>query len=219
MKLDVKFIFSIGLVVGLLVVNVTPELVSHFLDQVKRIMEIGGLPGLFIFMVLQSVIAVIPAEAVLMLSGSTFGAALSSIVGTMGLMCGAMINYFVGFEFGRPIVEKLISKEEIIRIEEWFKKHGTKIIFIARFIPLVSFDAISYFSGIAGIAVVPFMIATFLGTIPRAIFYSYLGEKVGESVRNEDITALNYLLLAFLLVTVISIILSMKEKHNGSRRA
>jgi uncharacterized membrane protein YdjX (TVP38/TMEM64 family) len=115
-------------------------------------------------------------------------------------------------KFGRPLVERLIGGDELEKAEKLFVKHGSKMIFAARFIPWVSFDAVSYLAGVTGIALASFAVATLLGTVPRVIFYSYIGEKVGASISEGDVTLLNYLFLATFLVIVFLILLSRREK-------
>ncbi|MBO3839852.1 MAG: VTT domain-containing protein [Thermoproteota archaeon] len=202
---------SIIVVSILIILNVYPRMFFHLLTQLKEAVLKGGLWGFFFVMIVQSIVSIIPAEAVLVLGGSAFGFTVSSIIGTVGLMAGALINYGIGLSFGRPIVEKIVGGPELEKVEKFFNKHGSKVIFAARFIPWVSFDVISYFSGITGVSILSFTVATLLGTIPRALFYSYFGEKIGLDIERGETSILNYLLLATLLVIVLLTILSEKK--------
>jgi len=212
MKTDAKLLLSTIVVAAIIIVNIFPSIFSQYFNQLQEAMLEGGLPGFYLLMVIQSIIAVIPAEVVLIMSGSAFGFEASSMVGTLGLMSGALINYAIGLKFGRPLVERLIGGDELEKAEKLFVKHGSKMIFAARFIPWVSFDAVSYLAGVTGIALASFAVATLLGTVPRVIFYSYIGEKVGASISEGDVTLLNYLFLATFLVIVFLILLSRREK-------
>jgi|GEM_PF-2002521 len=212
MKLDAKLLFSIIVVTAIIIVNIIPRVLSEYFNQLQKAILKGGLPGFYMLMIVQSIIAVIPAEAVLIMSGSAFGFEASTAVGTLGLMSGALINYVIGLKFGRPLVERLVSRQQLDKVEKLFVKHGSKIIFAARFIPWVSFDAVSYFAGATGIALASFTVATLLGTVPRALFYSYMGEKLGASISEGDVTLLNYLLLATFLAIVLLILVSHREE-------
>jgi len=212
MKMDAKLLPSIIVVAAIIIVNIFPSVFSQCFNQLEGAMLEGRLPGFYLLMVIQSIIAVIPAEAVLIMGGSAFGSEASSTVGTLGLMSGALINYAIGLKFGRPLVERLIGGDELEKAEKLFVKHGSKIIFAARFIPWVSFDAVSYLAGVTGITLASFALATLLGTVPRAIFYSYIGEKVGASISEGDVTLLNYMLLAAFLVIVFLILVSRRGK-------
>ncbi|MGQ9596615.1 MAG: TVP38/TMEM64 family protein [Thermoproteota archaeon] len=212
--MDLKLLLSIIVITAIVVVNVIPSIFVEYFDRLKKLTIGFGLLGFYSLMVIQSIIAIIPAEAVLIMGGSAFGFGTSSAFGILGLMSGALINYVIGLRFGRPLVERLIDRDDLEKVERLFNKHGSKIILVARFIPWISFDAISYFAGLTKITLASFMVATLLGTIPRAIFYSYVGEKVGTSIGEGDITLLNYLLLATLLMIVLLIIISSRSKAN-----
>ena len=52
-------------------------------------------------------------------------------------------------------------------------------ILLARFLPFIAFDPISYVSGIVDFDIKKYSLATFIGSIPRAFFYSFLGYSLG----------------------------------------
>lgn len=75
---------------------------------------------------------------------------------------------------GREAVEKLCSKTGLATIERFFKRHGDQSVLIARLLPFVSFDFVSYFAGLASMSFRGFMIATGIGQLPATIVYSYV---------------------------------------------
>nr|MDO8116894.1 VTT domain-containing protein [Candidatus Sigynarchaeota archaeon] len=87
-----------------------------------------------------------------------------------GLLC-----YYVTLRGGRPIAEKLVGDKILKPIDNLITKYGTWFIFIARAVPMMAFDPISYVAGLLKINVKKYTIATFVGSIPRAIFYAVLG--------------------------------------------
>jgi len=56
-------------------------------------------------------------------------------------------------------------------------------VLLARLLPFVPFDAISYGAGLTSTGFWPFLVATGLGQVPATLLYSYLGERVTGSVR------------------------------------
>ncbi|MEM1554467.1 MAG: VTT domain-containing protein [Thermoproteota archaeon] len=219
MQINTKLLASLIVLSILIILNTYPRIFSHWFIQIQEAVLKGGILLFLLVMIIQSIVSVIPAEAVLILGGSAFGFLLSSAMGTIGLMMGALINYAIGLKFGKPIVEKLIGRLELEKVEKFFDKHGAKIIFVFRFIPWVSFDVVSYFSGITNIPATVFMVATLIGTIPRTLFYSYLGEKIGSDIERGETSLLNYLLLATLLVIIVVIIISEKSNRGCSGEA
>lgn len=48
-------------------------------------------------------------------------------------------------------------------------------ILIARLLPFISFDIVSYAAGLTSISFLEFIVATGLGQLPATIIYSYVG--------------------------------------------
>ena len=54
---------------------------------------------------------------------------------------------------------------------------------IARLIPLISFDVVSYAAGLTSMRLTPFLVATGIGQLPATVVYSLLGQNIGEGPR------------------------------------
>ncbi len=145
-----------------------------------------GIWAVFIFlflMVIQSLIAPIPSELVLLSGGMIFGVWGGIIIGIIGSMLSAWITYYVSNKGGRTIIEATGTKLNIVEkmillIDEWIEQWGFWAIIVGRAVPFIMFDPVSYASGLSNIKWTQYTIATFLGTIPRAIFYVILGTKL-----------------------------------------
>lgn len=83
--------------------------------------------------------------------------------------------FWIARSLGREAVEKLCSKTGLATIERFFKRHGDQSVLIARLLPFVSFDFVSYFAGLTSMSFRGFMIATGIGQLPATIVYSYVG--------------------------------------------
>ncbi len=137
-----------------------------------------GIWGLFLYLVvmaIQGLLIPIPSEIVLLASGLIWGMIGGSLIGVIGSMGAGMLCYHVTLRGGRPIAEKLVGEKILKPIDNLISKYGTWFIFIARAVPMMAFDPISYVAGLLKINVKKYAIATFVGSIPRAIFYAVLG--------------------------------------------
>jgi uncharacterized membrane protein YdjX (TVP38/TMEM64 family) len=142
-----------------------------------------GFWAVFIFlllMVLQSLIAPIPSELVLLSGAMIFGFLGGVILGIIGSMLSAAVTYYVSNKGGRAILdatgEKLSLADRLISImDEWIESWGFWAILVGRAVPVIMFDPVSYAAGLSNIKPKQYYIATLIGSIPRAIFYSYLG--------------------------------------------
>jgi len=57
----------------------------------------------------------------------------------------------------------------------WIEKWGIWAIIVGRAVPVVMFDPISYAAGISNVKWKMYNLATFIGSIPRSIFYAFIG--------------------------------------------
>ena len=129
----------------------------------------------FILMILQSVVAPLPAFIITFANAGLFGWINGALLSWSSSMAGAVLCFFIARLMGRDIVEKLTSKFALKSIDEFFKKHGKYAILIARLLPFISFDIVSYAAGLTSMSFWSFFIATGIGQLPATIIYSYVG--------------------------------------------
>ena len=141
-----------------------------------------GIIGIFLFiaiMAIQGLIVPIPSEIVLLAAGIIWGFIMGGIMGVIGSMAAAIVCYYVSKRGGRPVAEKFVGESALNMADDLIQKYGTGAIVVARFLPFVAFDPISYASGLVEMDVKKYSLGTFLGSIPRAFFYSWLGASLG----------------------------------------
>lgn len=142
-----------------------------------------GNMGLLIAMIVQTIIAPIPSELILVMAGAIgIGMVDILIFGCGGLVIGSVIAFFIARKGGRPVLKKMIGEKWTNALDGWVSRRGAKAILISRFIPIVPFDLISYVSGVTTISFRSYFIATVLGAIPRTILLAYSGEVAGELI-------------------------------------
>ena len=96
------------------------------------------------------------------------------LVGTVGAMVGAIVNYLLAMWLGRPIIYKfadsklghlcLLSSEKIQKAENYFNDHGKVSTFVGRLIPVIR-QLISIPAGLSRMHFGQFMLYTFLGAL------------------------------------------------------
>ncbi len=178
-----------------------------------------GIIGFFLFfivMAIQGLLVPIPSELVLLAAGMIWGIVGGGIMGVIGSMAAALLCYYVSRKGGRPLAEKFVGKSAISMADDFIHKYGMTAIVVARLLPFVAFDPISYTAGIVDLDVKKYTIGTLIGSIPRAFFYSWLGASLtGEitfplnisDLQSGEIEALsanfNNILLIILVVLVL----------------
>ena len=126
-------------------------------------------------MVFQSVMAPLPAFLITFANANLFGWWQGALLSWASAMLGAAICYYISRVLGRDIVEKLTSKAGLESVDRFFEKHGRNSILIARLLPFMSFDLVSYAAGLTSMTFIPFFVATGIGQLPATIVYSYVG--------------------------------------------
>ncbi|MEM5878492.1 MAG: VTT domain-containing protein [Candidatus Aenigmatarchaeota archaeon] len=189
-----------------------------FEGLIYHLLNTYGYIGLFLLMILQTILVVIPSEAVIALSGA-LGLDTTKViaVGVLGLLAGATIAFFISRYFGRKIVIKLLGDEWIGDVDEWIDKNGSKAILIARLIPLIPFDLISYVAGITKIDFRKYILATIIGMIPSAVFLVYAGT-TAKDVLSLIGLGIDFIMAAGIIGIFVIIYLDKKGKLKGLRR-
>ncbi|PVX25823.1 MAG: hypothetical protein CW691_03370 [Candidatus Bathyarchaeum sp.] len=187
MPSSTKFLSAI---VFLLVIAVSvilfvyPDFVYDILILVIESFQAGGLPLLFAMMVIQAIAIPIPSELVLIAGGLAFAFPFGWLVGALGSVVAAVVGFYISKKGGRGLAIKLVGEGGIKFADNWFERWGSWAILLGRFAPFIPFDAISYSAGLTTMKLKNFLIPTVIGTLPRTLFYTYLGTYFGLSFQD-----------------------------------
>lgn len=127
----------------------------------------------FAMMILQSVAAPIPAFFITFSNAIIWGWWRGAILSWTSAMAGAALCFFISRVYGRGAAEKFTSKLALDDVDLFFEKYGKNAILVARLLPFVPFDPISYAAGLTAMSFKDFFLATGLGQLPATIVYSY----------------------------------------------
>ena len=152
----------------------------------------------FMLMILQSVAAPLPAFIITFANAGLFGWVKGAALSWSSAMAGAALCFYIARFFGRDVVEKLTSKYALESIDDFFDQYGNYAILVARLLPFVSFDIVSYAAGLTSMSFWSFFIATGIGQLPATIVYSYIGSMLTGTTR----TVVMGLLMLFAVSTL-----------------
>jgi membrane protein DedA with SNARE-associated domain len=145
-------------------------------------------------MALETVIFLIPSEAVMTLAGWMLVKAkglgpewivLAGMLGGLGSTLGSLFVYYLGVWGGRPLVERFgrylfISRDDIEAAERFFDRWGTWAVFFGRMVPLVR-TFVSFPAGTARMDLRLFTIYTYAGSTIWAALLAAFGYALGEN--------------------------------------
>ena len=129
-------------------------------------------------------------------------------------MVGATLCFYIARFLGRDVVIKLTSNEGLNKVDKFFGKYGNYAILIARLLPFISFDIVSYAAGLTSMKFSAFFIATGIGQLPATIIYSYIGGVLTGTTK----TLVTGLLFIFALSAIIALLKSMKKDKKINKR-
>ena len=137
--------------------------------------------GVFIAMFFESSIVPIPSEVILIGAGA-IGIPIISILifGSIGSTLGGIVGYTIGKYAALPVILKFgrfifIKPHHIEKAEIFAKKYGVYSVLIGRILPIIPFKVFSIAAGITKIPLLPFVIWTFVGVVPRILILSMFG--------------------------------------------
>ncbi|WHY87827.1 TVP38/TMEM64 family protein [Neobacillus novalis] len=163
-----------------------------------------------LLMVFQAIIAPLPAFVITFTNGLLFGWVWGAVLSWSSAMAGAVLCFYLAKMLGRPVVEKMVTKKALNWWDQFFEKYGKHAVFIARLVPIVSFDLVSYAAGVTSISFWQFFWATGIGQLPATILYSYLGQNATSTVK-----ILFFIFTIVIALAVIGMILRPKLQARG----
>lgn len=173
------FILVFGTSVGLLIF---PKFLYTLLLWFIKAFQAGGLPILFVAMIIQALAIPIPSEFILICGGAAFGLLPAWIIGAFGSIVAAFVGFYISRKGGRSIALRFVSTRGISFADTWFNRWGVWAVFLGRLAPFIPFDAISYSAGLTKMRFRSFLFPTIIGTLPRALFYVFIGDSFSVTI-------------------------------------
>jgi len=137
----------------------------------------------FLLMVFQSVAAPLPAFLITFANAGLFGWVKGALLSWSSAMAGAALCFVLARWYGRVVVERFTTRRALREVDDFFERYGKWAVLIARLLPFVSFDIVSYAAGLTGMGFWEFFWATGLGQLPATLVYSYVGDMLVGSAR------------------------------------
>ena len=175
-----KFIFS-AILAAILWVYRHPlaELSQIIQDQeaVSTYLQGYGSLGpiiLFILLIAQVFIAIIPGHALMVTAGYAYGI-WGLFVTLTSTILGSQIAFLIAHKYGRSLIYRLASPELIERWDKVAKHQGIIFYFFSFVLPIFPSDLMCYVAGLGTISPKRFFIANFMGRTCCAVFITLIG--------------------------------------------
>lgn len=137
------------------------------------------------------------------------------LIGTLGAMLGAYINYFLSRWLGRPIIYAFVdskvghlcglSGEKMERAEKYFNDHGNISTLVGRLIPVIR-QLISIPAGLSKMNVASFSLFTFVGAAIWNVILAVLGYAAYQAADPSVITRYSkQISMAIIVIFVVAV--------------
>jgi len=190
----------------------------HWLHSLLPHIPHYGYVVVFIVVFLNNLGVPLPGETILLGAGFILGRAAGSLwqpmaAGTAACFLGGICSFWLGRRLGHTGLERVhwlhLTPKRLKWPERFFKRHGAKAVFIARFIPLFPPVAANLLAGMAKMPWRIFCFYNLMGSVVYAICYTLIGYSFGKKWKllqaSLGPTAL-YLILAGITLIALGVI-------------
>lgn len=193
-------------------------MISTFIDWLVNLITAIGYPGVMLSMFIESFFAPIPSEIILPFSGfvASSGALniyLVVILASFSAYLGTLPFYLIG-RWGKGKVDMFLRKygkflfikeEDLDKGYDIFNKHGKKMVFLGRLIPIIR-TVISFPAGVADMNFALFSLYTFGGTLIWSSILAGAGYLLGDHWDTISTYVSKYEKIILVLLVIIAVL-------------
>ena len=175
-----------------------------FLNPIIDLLEDLDHIGLALYTFIEVLLILPPIEVIyyplVQLNAETWYLYLINVV--MFNVIASMVGYFIGKKIGYPVLRYFSSEEVLEKAKKLFDKWGVLAVAIGAFTP-IPYTIVVFLAGITKMDFKKFMLAGFIGRVPRYVLGGYL---VAFIVTGIDSALLNqYMLILSILGMILFI--------------
>lgn len=168
----------------------------NFLDSLGP----AAFVGFIMLQAAQVVAAPIPGEVTGLLGGFLYGKFTGIVLSTIGLTVGSYIAFSLSRTFGRPLVDRFVSKSTIERFDYLLHHKGAFLVFLLFLIPGFPKDYLCYILGLGHLSTMEFLV---IGGTGR-LFGTVLLTLGGDYIRHHEYGKFSILVGVALIVVFIA---------------
>lgn len=152
---------------------------SLYHEGLASFVEAGGAFGVVAFVVLTALCTVLlvpfDSSVLLPLAAHAWGPAHAALMAIAGWTAGSAASFAIARRYGRPVAERMIGARRVVEAER-HAPHEHLFWWVAGTQAFIQVDFISYMFGLfTRIPLGEYVLATALGDILPAFFFSYVG--------------------------------------------
>jgi membrane protein YqaA with SNARE-associated domain len=177
-----------------------------FLNPIIDLLQDLGHTGLALYTFFEVILIIPPIEVIyyplILLDVDNWYLYLLNVI--FFNVIASAFGYYVGKKIGYPVLRYFASEEILEKAHRLFENWGVLAVAIGAFVPFIPYTIVVFLGGITKMDFKKFMIAGFLGRVPRYIIGGYL---VAFVVQGIDSAELNEYMLVVSIVGMLLFII------------
>lgn len=175
-------------------------------DAVRLAQWVGdfGVAGPLVFMLIYALATVLflPGSVLTLAGGAIFGPLWGTLYNLTGATVGATLAFLIARYLAADWAEQK-SGGRIKQLKEGVEAEGWRFVAFVRLVPLFPFNVLNYALGLTRIKLSHYIITSYLGMLPGAIAYTWLGYAGREALAGGE-GLIQKVMLALALLAVVS---------------
>ncbi|MFD5228670.1 TVP38/TMEM64 family protein [Streptomyces qaidamensis] len=177
--------------------------------------QLGGAAAAAVFAVAYGVctVAFVPRPLLNLAAGALFGSQLGLGVALAGTVLGAGIAFCLGRALGQDALRPLLRGRWLKAADGQLSRHGFRSMLAVRLFPGVPFWAANYCASVSRMGLLPFLLATGLGSIPNTAAYAVAGARASAPTSPAFLIAL----ACIALPALAGVVMAWRKRHQLRR--
>lgn len=160
---------------------------TEWIDEFVKNQGVSG-EAIFIGVGMAATAAGVPRQAIAFLGGYAFGAVLGSGLALAAQLAGGILSFLWAREVGQGWANDRLEGRfghRLRPLQAVLTENAFGSILALRLVPVGNNLALNLLAGVAGVGIVPFVLASAIGYVPQTIIFALLGDgmKVEETAR------------------------------------
>ncbi|XAS77125.1 TVP38/TMEM64 family protein [Dermatophilaceae bacterium Sec6.4] len=170
----------------------------------------AGVLGVLAFIALYALLSLtpIPASALTIAAGISFGLVRGILVVDVAATIGAIAALYLGRLLGRDAVRGMAGAR-LDSLDELLSRRGLVSVLLVRMVPIFPFAAVNYASGLTAVKVRDYVIGTAVGILPASVAYVAVGAYGSKPGSLPFVLAVSSLVI----VTVVGGVLARRRRQ------
>ncbi|MFT4326309.1 MAG: TVP38/TMEM64 family protein [Candidatus Woesearchaeota archaeon] len=208
-------IIGIVLIVFIVIDILFQQVSVQILERFQELVITYPLLGIIVTLLIATLISVFPLPIqgwIKVTIGFFYGMFLGSILILAYLLIASTILFFATRNFyGEKFQKKYAHK--LARFNKIMKKNDLYVLTVLRALVVMPFFLINVFSGLTTISYKKFLVTVFVGSLPGALFYSYVGSTLASLQERPQFVNPTLIILGVIVVGVVYIAYKRMKKR------